>query len=271
MKKTSVEESIITALDGSDVKLVQYLPYILQDFWEMGTPPEDIIDIIRRYTQHYTDLYVLDLGSGKGAVSIQVALALQCTCLGIDALEDFVVFSNDKAREYCVHNICTFETHDIRERLTTLGAYNVIILGAIGPVFGDYYYTLKQLEPHLKDNGIIIINDACIEDDSNDHPVIQRKCDILQQAENAGMQVLEIITDDTTGELESEYRIELQNLTKRCMELAAKYPEDRDLFHGYIEKQTREYEILNNEIVPALFVFGKNRDSGTHSPSCCFQ
>ena len=258
MKKKSVEECILTALDGTDVKLVPYLPYILQDFWEIGTPPEDVIEIIKNFQRHHANLKVLDLGSGKGAVSIQLALELHCTCLGIDALDDFIVFANNKAREYCVHDRCTFETNDIRERLPTLGMYDVIILGAIGPVFGDYYDTLKQLEPHLEDNGIIIINDAYVEDDGNAHPTIQRKSDVLKQTEKAGMQLLEIITDDTAGELETEYKIELENLTKRCMELADKHPQDRDVFLGYIEKQIREYEILTNEVVPALFVFGKN-------------
>ena len=257
MKKTSVEESIIAALDGTDVKLVPYLPYILQDFWEIGTPPEDIIDIVKKYHCQYENLNVLDLGSGKGAVSIQLALELQCTCLGIDALDDFVIFSNKKAKEYGVNNICAFETHDIREILPALGTYDVIVLGAIGSVFGDYYNTLKKLKPHIKANGILIINDAYIEDDGNTHPAIQRKSDIIKQTKNAGMQLLEIIADYTAGELETEYKIELENLKKRCMELAAKYPDDHDLFHGYIEKQTREYAFLSAEVVPALFVFLK--------------
>ena len=43
----------------------------------------------------------------------------------------------------------------------------------------------------------------------------------------------------------------------RCMELAEKYPENEKLFLEYIGKQKREYEILSNEIVPALFVIKK--------------
>ena len=43
----------------------------------------------------------------------------------------------------------------------------------------------------------------------------------------------------------------------RCLELAEKYPENKDLFLSYVERQKREYEILNNEIVPAIFVIKK--------------
>jgi hypothetical protein len=38
------------------------------------------------------------------------------------------------------------------------------------------------------------------------------------------------------------------------MELVEKYPEDEELLLGYIDGQKREYEILSNEIIPALFV-----------------
>ena len=100
MENKSVEESIITALDGEDVKIIKYLPYILQDFWDIGTPPEDIIEIIKKHKNNYAELTLLDLGSGKGAVSVNAASVLKCKCFGIDAMEDFVAFANNKAQEF---------------------------------------------------------------------------------------------------------------------------------------------------------------------------
>jgi hypothetical protein len=66
----TVEESVITAMTGTeeDVDIVKYLPYILQDFWEIGSIPEEIIKIIKKHKTNYAGLNVLDLGSGKGAV-----------------------------------------------------------------------------------------------------------------------------------------------------------------------------------------------------------
>jgi hypothetical protein len=43
----TLEESIATSLDCSEEPLLPYLPYILQDFWEIGASPEVIIDLIR--------------------------------------------------------------------------------------------------------------------------------------------------------------------------------------------------------------------------------
>ena len=253
MNKT-IDESIITAMDGTDTALVKYLPYILQDFWEIGSSPEEIIKIIRKYKTNYSDLNVLDLGSGKGAVSIKISSELKCKCFGIDAIDDFVIFSNNKAKELSVNNICAFETNDIRTRIKTLKKYDIIILAATGPVFGNYYETLLQLTPHLNKDGLIIIDDAYVEDNCKNYPDILRKSDLINQINNAGMKLIDEITNDEIPGVSEGYRNEFENIQKRCMELVEKYPNDKKLFLEYVEKQKEEYEILENEITPVIMV-----------------
>ena len=255
MENVTVEECIITAMDGTDVDLVKYLPYILQDFWDIGTPPDEIIKLIRKNLSDYSKLNVLDLGSGKGAVSIKLASELKCRCLGIEAIEDFINFSNEKSKEFSVDGLCGFERNDIRTRIKTLGKYDVIILGAIGPVFGNYYDTLLQLTPHLNSGGLLIINDAYADDNcEKDYPNVLRKSELLKQITDAGMELLDEISADDIPGMDEDYDDQFENVQKRCMELAAKYPEDKDLFWGYIKKQKDEYAILSNEITPAILV-----------------
>jgi hypothetical protein len=68
----------------------------------------------------------------------------------------------------------------------------VVILGAIGPVFGDYFSTLSTLVKCINENGIFIIDDAYINDNSDfSHPLMFKKSDILQQIEKAGMELVE--------------------------------------------------------------------------------
>ena len=86
----SIEESVVIAMDGSDKELFPFLPYILQDIWEIGADPDAIIKLIRKYCNNITELKVLDLGCGKGAVSVKVSQVLGCTCYGIDAIPEFV-------------------------------------------------------------------------------------------------------------------------------------------------------------------------------------
>jgi len=258
MENKTLEESIITAMDDNNISLIKHLPYILQDFWEIGTSPEEIIKIIRKYMVNYSDLNVLDLGSGKGAVSIKIASELNCKCFGIDGIDDFVIFSNNKSKEYNVNNICTFETGDIRTKIKTLGKYDIIILGAIGNVFGNYYETLMKLSPHINNEGLIIIDDAFVEDNCpQEYLNILQKSELINQVNNAGMEIIQIITIEDIPETEEEYGYEFKNIQKRCMELIEKYPKDKELLLGYIENQRREYEILSNEIIPAMFVIKK--------------
>jgi SAM-dependent methyltransferase len=255
MDNITLEESISMAMECTDKNLIKYLPYILQDFWKLGSSPEEIINIIKKYKRDYSNLNILDLGSGKGAVSIKISLELRCKCFGIDAIEDFVIFSNNKSKEYSVDNICTFEKNDIRTRIKTLGKFDIIILGAIGPVFGDYYGTLSQLYPNLNSDGLIIICDAYAEDGINtDYPGVFQKKDILEQINEANMEILEEITNFAETDNVLEYENEYNKLNKRCMELINKYPENKDLFLEYSKRQKEFYWKLSNEVVGVIFV-----------------
>jgi cyclopropane fatty-acyl-phospholipid synthase-like methyltransferase len=168
-----------------------FLPYIFQDIWEIGSDPDVIIDIISKYFDNYIDLKVLDLGCGKGAVSIKIAQELNCNCHGIDAVPQFIDEAGRKAREYEVSHLCKFEVGDMIEAVNTLTTYNIIILGAIGPVFGDYNLTLNILSKHLNKHGLIIIDDSYIENNSEySHPQMQKQETSHQQIVSSGMQLV---------------------------------------------------------------------------------
>ena len=68
------------------------------------------------------------------------------------------------------------------------------------------------------------------------------------------MEVIDKITNDDIPEINEEYETQFENLSKRCMELIEKYPEDKNLFVEYIEEQKREYEILRNTVTVATLI-----------------
>jgi len=258
----TLDESIVTAMELPDIALIKYLPYILQDYWEIGSSTEEIIKVIKKYKTNYSSLDVLDLGSGKGAVSIKMAVELKCNCFGIDAIDDFVAYSNYKSKEYLVSDLCWFETNDIRTRIKTAGKYDIIILGAIGAVFGNYYETLSQLKPHLNDNGLIIIDDGYAEDDcKKDFPNVLKKSELIAQINNAGMKLIDEVTVNEIPTIHENYETEFKNLQKRCIELAERFPEDKESFFKYIEEQKEEYRILSEEIICAMLII-KQKNNG---------
>ena len=254
----TIEESVVTSMDGADKELFPYLPYILQDLWEIGADPEAIIGLVVKYFAEYDNLKVLDLGCGKGAVSIKLAKKLGCKCYGTDAIPEFIADAQKKAIEYKVGHLCKFEIGDIREKVKTLPAYDIIILGAIGPVFGDYFTTLATLSKCLNESGIFIIDDGYIENHSDySHPLIFKKTTIIQQINSAGMQLIEdeIIQKDDIKDSD-DYIFE--NLKKRCNELIGKYPEKKELFTKYIKNQEEENDVLENKVICSTLVIKRN-------------
>ena len=200
----------------------------------------------------------MDLGSGKGAVSIKIASELGCKCLGIDGINDFVIFSNNKAKEYSADSICMFEKNDIRTRIKSLGKYDIILLMATGPVFGNYFETLTEFLPHLSNDGLVIINDAYVDDNcKKNYQNIFGEKEIAKQVDKAGMEIIYKITINEISGTRKKYENEFKNIQKRCMELVEKYPENKEMFLRYIDGQKREYEVLSNEIIPAVFVIKK--------------
>jgi ubiquinone/menaquinone biosynthesis C-methylase UbiE len=64
----SIEESVVTAMTVQ-TKHCFHFYLLLQDIWEIGADPDAIIKLISKYFKNITDLKVIDLGCGKGAVS----------------------------------------------------------------------------------------------------------------------------------------------------------------------------------------------------------
>jgi SAM-dependent methyltransferase len=255
----TIEESVVSAMDGSDKELYPFLPYILQDLWEIGADPDTMIRLTGNYFENHVDLKVLDLGCGKGAVSVKLSQKLGCTCYGIDAVPEFIAFARQKAIEYNVNNLCTFETGDIRKKVKDLKGFDVVILGSIGPVFGDYYTTLSLLANCINENGIFIIDDAYI-DDSNDytHSFLCGKSTLLHQINKAGMKLIENVIADK-GDIKESNDTIFDNFKKRCLELIEKYPDKRNLFYDYIRQQEIENNILENKVIATTMVITKNK------------
>lgn len=258
----TIEESIAVAMDAQqNTDIIPFLPYIFQDFWELGTPPEIVIDLILRHCKNYSNLNILDLGCGKGAVSVKTAMALKCHCYGIDAIPEFIGTAKEKATEYGVDTLCRFETDDIRVRIEELDKFDVIILGATGSIFDDYYTALTVLSKHLTDKGIVIIEEAYIDDASTyQHPSYLFRKDLLNQFGHAGMELI----DETACNYSeiADMANEMENISIRCNELKTKYSEKSSLFENYAQKQSSENDALENDLTGSTMVL-KNNDINT--------
>ncbi|MRR23225.1 methyltransferase domain-containing protein [bacterium] len=249
----SLEESVTESLDGSGTGILKFLPYLLRDIREIGSDPDTMAGLIREHIRK-DNPRVLDLGCGKGAVSVRVAQEKGCIVKGIDALPDFIKEAEEWARQCNVVDRCSFEVGDIRIRINEMRGFDVIILGAIGPVFGDLEVSLNSVRSALNFPGYILLDDGYIEDDlDTDYNRALRKSEFFRQIDAAGFTVVHEEIFRREGLSETDAKI-LDSIALRAAELTAKYPEHSDLFQGYVENQVFENRILETVITTGTWL-----------------
>jgi len=242
---SKVEEKLAKSLTAESTELIPYLPYLLQDLWELGSSPKDIADMISKHIKISEKTRVLDLACGKGAVSVHLARVLGCKVKGMDIISEFIEYSNKKAKEYSVENLCCFNVGDINEAVKAEKDYDIVILGAVGDVLGNPEETIQKLKSTVKKGGYIFIDDAYGKDDSDDSYYTREKW--LMCFQNTGVKLLdERFNDD--DELKSTNDEQQTFIIERANELKEKHPDKAYLFENYIKSQQAECDELENDI-----------------------
>jgi len=242
---SNVEEKLAKSLTAESTELIPYLPYLLQDLWELGSSPKDIIDMIQKHIRVSEKTKVLDLACGKGSVSVQVAEAFGFRVKGIDIIPEFIDFAKKKANEYGVENLCEFKVGDINEAVKVENDYDIVILGAVGDVLGNPEETIQKLKGIVKNGGYILIDDAYGSDCSDERYPTREKWILFFQ--NAGVKLLDERFNEE-DELETLNDEQQSFILKRANELKEKYPDKAYLFESYIKSQQAECDELENEI-----------------------
>jgi SAM-dependent methyltransferase len=93
---SDVEQRLAESLTAQTTELIPYLSYLLQDLWELGSSPKDIIALLSEHVHVTEKTQVLDLACGKGAVSVHIAGTWGCRVKGIDIMTEFIDFAQKK-------------------------------------------------------------------------------------------------------------------------------------------------------------------------------
>ncbi len=250
----TVKKSIAKSLNGFDLGLLPYLSYLLQDLWEIGASPDIIIDIIKKHTILTNKSKILDLGCGKGAVLIKLVKEFGGQAHGIDALPEFIEEAKKYAKKNKVLQKCKFEIGDIRRMVDHSKGYDLVILGSIGPVFGDIESTLSKVQTCIKDDGYIILDDGYLSNNSMlNSPIYFKETNFLRQIESAKMKIVDKTLLNSAYIKKSNKQI-YDSIHIRVLELMEKYPEDCSIFEGYLKSQQEENTLLENHITCATWL-----------------
>jgi ubiquinone/menaquinone biosynthesis C-methylase UbiE len=256
----TLQESVVHALDGEEAGLYPYLPYLLQDLWALGSSPDVMVDLVRSHRLHERGepLRVLDLGCGKGAVAVALARAFGCVVHGVDGMPAFVAEARRKAREAGVGAHCTFEVGDLRDVVRRAAGYDLVVLGALGPVLGEVGATLRALDPCLSPGGHVLLDDAYVPDAGQPAPGYLPEPAFREQIERSGFAVVaEVVAD--AAEMEDDDAGEYAAIERRVRDLSARHPDQRPLFEGYLARQRDEYRFLEQRARCVTLLLGRRQ------------
>jgi len=255
-------EKLAASLTANTTELLEFLPYLLQDLWELGSSPDDIIELLAKYTGICEAWRVLDLACGKGAVSVKIAEAFGCQVKGIDIIPDFIAFAKQKAREYGVGELCRFETGDVNKAILQNQEFDCVIFGAAGDILGGPGETIEKLKQTVKEGGYIIIDEGYLTDKDDNNSLCYQNYECFALAEwmdffrETGVRLLGSIQPDPR-EIKEVNDSNNEALIARANELAQRYPEKQGLFRGYIQSQLDECFDLDNTLIPVTWLLQK--------------
>jgi len=136
------QQSVANSLEA-EKNLLPYMPYLLQDLWALGSSVNQILDLIGTLPLSSDSPKVLDLGCGKVAVSIRIASKFRFDVVGVDAMSEFLKNAGRKSSEYQVFDLCCFIETDILTYVTNEHNFDIVILAALGGIFGNNKKQLK--------------------------------------------------------------------------------------------------------------------------------
>ena len=261
-----IEERLARSLTWDSTEILPFLPYLLQDFWELGSNPDLMASLFSNYVEVSEETRVLDLACGKGAVSVKIAKERQVNVKGIDLIPEFVEYAKEKACEHQVENLCEFEIDDINEAVKTEVGFDCTVFGAVGPeVLGGPAETLAKLRATVKPGGYLLIEEAYLPAGGSREAVRYLRDVYLTEQEwltlfkETDLELIETAFSGSSDTYDSES--EMHALTTRANELIHKHPEKRELFEGYVQSQQNEYDDIVDSLVCVTWVLQRPKQA----------
>ena len=239
--------------------LLPYMSWLLQDLWALGSSVDQILDLLSTLPLSSDTTKVLDLGCGKGAVSVQIASKFGFDVVGIDAMPEFLKDAHKKSSEYQVSDLCTFIEQDILTYVIDKHNFDIVILASLGGIFGSNKNTIKKLRTQVRPGGYIVIDDGYLKK----REFLNRKGYSHYRNYEKTVEDLTIFNDRLLTEISTtEVSIKINDeylkvIENRSIELIDQNPELEKDINNYLHLQREECDILNNELEGMTWVLKK--------------
>jgi SAM-dependent methyltransferase len=238
-----------------DVRLLPFLPELLADLQGLGSRPDEIADALQAAGAPAGGT-VLDLGCGKGAVSVTLAERFGARVVGVDAFPPFLEAARVLAAERSVAHLCTFREGDIVEVLRGEASDDVVLLVSVGPLLGDHRRTLEGLRRQVRPGGLVLIADGFLAEGVDALPGYEgcssRSATLRQLAAFGDVLVRESVTPPAETRAENDRYIAL--IRGRAERLRRTRPDLVALVDAYVARQEHEVAQIERGFVCATWI-----------------
>ena len=227
MNKESIE--VYKSLGSSDYRIGNYIDFLLQDLWALGTDPQKIVELIRRNIFRFPmKLNVLELCCGKGATLITVSKAFNISGVGIDLHPPFIKEAIEISKNKNVDHLVDFQVMNIVEAVTHYSDYDIVMCGYDTEILGNESETLEQIKKCCKKGGHIIFESA--------HQSLN---ELIHLISTTGLEIADKIVYQK-NEIKQINSINTEKIKHRAEELIIKHPEAEKLLRDYVLGQDKE-------------------------------
>jgi cyclopropane fatty-acyl-phospholipid synthase-like methyltransferase len=233
------------------------VPELLADLWDLGGWYEVIVELLRPLGLPAGDTRVLDLGCGKGAVSIHLAEHLGFQSHGVDFFTPFVEDGRSRAEEHGVKHLCTFEVADMREAVDRLEGFDAAVYASVGGVLGDHSSTVRLIRQTVRPGGYIVVDDGYLA--GSEQPDQSGWGHYVSHDET--VKRLTVHGDDLIREVRipAEDRLAIDQryfeaIARRASAIAERHPDLADALTRHVELQRKEGRVWERRVESALWL-----------------
>ena len=259
MDEGTWREEIASSMDAS-VELFSVLPELFSDLEDLGARGRDVLSLLEVVELPAT-ARVLDLGCGKGSALISLAERYGISGLGIDGFSAFLEHASSRSISLGLQDQLSFACRDVRDPLEGTELYDLALLLALGPVFGDTSDTISGLRRCVRPGGYMVVDEAYLPDDLDESdPLWEFGVSLDELARDLTSHgdelVAEVVYD--TPEYRSWCGEMSGKIQGRAAALAERHPELAEELMDFAERQREETQSEDSSFVGSLFLLRRS-------------
>jgi ubiquinone/menaquinone biosynthesis C-methylase UbiE len=242
-------------------EILPFLSELLADIRILGSWPEEIIEMLRPLELPPQSTKVLDLGCGKGAVTIPIAKEMRFSVQGVDLFEPFIEEARERAKALGVENLCHYEVGEIQNVLKEGRSYDIVIFAAVGDVLGDFTQCVGQLRSACRRGGYMVIDDGFLArshklDRDGYHYYRSHEETIRQLLRHGDTLVREKIIP--LSKLKAYNKNNTELIRRRAIELAKAHPHITASLEKYVQWEETECHVLETQTIQSIWLLQRN-------------